>query len=672
MDATEYSEEISSKWTDTLSKMTGLPFLLRHEDRYRSGQEGESPLCRLLQEQPAGRAFCEQGCTLPLVQALKGEEALYFKCYANLNNAAIPVYSIEIPDKKCILIGGRVITSYEDLVAYRVVAEKMGCEPDRVMNMVKGIQIKDMDHFRVVMEAVKTGTWYLTHSIGRYKRIKDKIGRMNTIIKVACGAGAIADDREFCRTILNTLGILFNVKTALLLSRDLSGERFVAREVFGYGKEILSGFNISGNKGLLGEAVVRNEVVSSTELFEVLKAGFPNGFTSVKIFPISVEDRVEGLIVILNTPISSEDEDLLRSFCRSIALSFENRSLSLRRETFARKGFALLEALYSIAAYIDSPELFHVIIEKSAEVAEAEQGSIMLLNGERESLEVKGTRGLNPAILNHIRINPGEGIAGYVLAGGTPLVVGNIEEDDRVSRPNRVRYKTKSFMSYPLKIKDRCIGVINLSDKKGGTEFSDVDVKLIEAIALYSAVAIERRFYYQSSINLRKISITDSLSGLLNRRYFEERISEEMERSRRHGQPFSLIILDIDNFKDFNDTYGHPSGDDALKNTGQVIRRCIRIIDIAARYGGEEFAIILPTTDKEDARLIGERIRDEIEKMPVTSKDTGKSIKLTVSLGVASYPGDASTIEELINNADRALYRAKNLGKNRVISFGTI
>lgn len=101
-----------------------------------------------------------------------------------------------------------------------------------------------------------------------------------------------------------------------------------------------------------------------------------------------------------------------------------------------------------------------------------------------------------------------------------------------------------------------------------------------------------------------------------------------------------------------------------------MIRRCIRIIDIAARYGGEEFSIILPTTEKEDARLIGERVREEIEKMSFIIKDIGKGVRLTVSLGIASYPVDASTVEELINNADRALYRAKGLGKNRVVLFG--
>jgi len=252
------------------------------------------------------------------------------------------------------------------------------------------------------------------------------------------------------------------------------------------------------------------------------------------------------------------------------------------------------------------------------------------------------------------------------------MAISNIEEDNRVARPNRVRYKTKSFVSLPLTIRNKSIGVLNLADKIDGTGFSDYEVKLLEVIALYSAVAVERRFYYQSSIDLRKISITDSLTGLLNRRYFEERLSEEFERSRRHKQPFSLIILDIDNFKNLNDSYGHLFGDEILKTTTSVIRRCVRIIDIAARYGGEEFAIILPTTDKSGTSIIAERIRAEIESTISLVRDTGTTINITVSLGIASFPDDASVAEELINNADRALYRAKSQGKNKVVIFGSV
>ena len=672
MNNIEHIEDLPSKWTSTISGLTDLTLLLCKEEKYHSSQEGENNLCKLLQEQTAGRAFCEQDCTVPLVQAVKKGEAVYFKCYAHLNNVAIPFYSNGDRNNGFLILGGRVVSSYDDLVGYRGVAEKLGCEPSRVLEIAKGVSFKDVDSFKSSAESVRMVTDYLIKNAGSYKRMEDDIAKLNTIIKVATAITTFADSKEFCNTILNTIGVLFNVRTTMLLVREGSGDSFKAAGAFGYEKGLLEGFSVSRDEGLIKEAVVRNEVVSSSELLDMLNSGFPNGFTSVKIFPISAGNIVEGLIVILNTPISSHDEDLLRAFCNFISLAIDNRHILLQCEAIEKICHASLHALYSIETCIDSADLFNIIIEKAAEIVGAEQGSLMLLNEEGHEIEVKATKGLNQAILSHVRIRPGEGIAGSVLEKGMPLVVSNIEEDKRTSRSNRVRYKTKSFISMPLKVRDKCIGLLNLADKADGSEFSDKDIKILEAIALYSAVAIERRVYYQSSVNLRKISITDSLTGLLNRRYFEERISEEMERSKRHGQPFSLIILDIDDFKRFNDTYGHLCGDEALKNTANEIRRCVRIIDIAARYGGEEFAIILPTTEKEDAGLIGERIRSEIEGMPFNIKEAEKAVKQTVSLGIASYPGDASSVEELINNADRALYRAKGLGKNRVVIFGNL
>lgn len=668
MDIIEYTEELSSKWTDTLSKISGLTLLTYNKDKYLSCQEKESHLCKLLQEQTAGKAFCEQDCTLPLVQALKNKEVVYFKCYANLHNAVIPLGYNGSQERKRLMMTGRIFTSYNDLAGYREIAEKLGCEKDQILNIAKSVTFKDIDAFKESVDAIKTATGLFIQSVGREKSIDNRISKLDTMIRVAVNTGPSLEDKEFFKTILNTLGVLFNVKSAMILVRKHN--EFKVEMVFGHEKDNLSGFKSEIVDGLIGEAVVRNEVISSTNVFNILKSGFQNNVTSVTIFPVSVEDSVEGLIVILNTEINKEDEDLISSFCRTISLSFQNRVLSSRRENFSKKGGEVLQALNSIASNLDSPELCDVILENAAEVTGAEQGSLMLLDTDNYKLEVKATKGLNIAILNYIRINPGEGIAGVVLEKGTPVIVNNIENDDRFARPNRVRYKTKSFISIPVMIKDTSIGVINLSDKKDGSDFSDMDIKLLETVALYSAVAIERRIYYQSAISLKKISITDPLTSLLNRRYFEERIAEELERSRRHVQPFSLIIIDIDNFKGFNDTYGHLHGDEALRNTAMGIRKCIRVIDIAARYGGEEFAVILPTTDKVEAMIIGKRIRDEIDKMSIPIRGKENAARLTISLGIATYPVDASTIDDLINNADRALYKAKGLGKNRVVLFG--
>ncbi len=193
---------------------------------------------------------------------------------------------------------------------------------------------------------------------------------------------------------------------------------------------------------------------------------------------------------------------------------------------------------------------------------------------------------------------------------------------------------------------------------------------LIRMQELQEELTQKNLFLKSLNQKLEKIAITDELTGMFNRRYFFSRFVAEFERCKRFSQSLACVMIDIDHFKKINDTYGHLYGDEALRNTALGIRGCTRIIDIAARYGGEEFAVILPTTDKEGALIIGNRIRDEIDKMAFPVKGLGKIARFTVSLGIASYPKDASTIEELINNADRALYKAKGLGKNRVVLFG--
>lgn len=672
MENNNFIKEFTSGWTGTLARLAGLTLLYSKEDRYRAGQTNEFRLCRLLQEKITGKAFCEQDCTTPLILSQKKSEPVYFKCYAHLNNVAIPIYHDYGNGNSHFILGGRVFNSYDDLVKYRNVADKLGIDADRISDVIRGVSVKNTEEFKTSIEALKSVIDHLLRSNKREKLMEHDIARINTIIRIATSPDILADEKAFYDTVLNAIGVLFNAKTAMLLLRENGSDIFNTEAVFGYAKESIAGFRVNEANNLINEALIRKDIVASSEVFEILKAGFPNVFTSLKIYPISIGNRVDGLIIILNSQIPADDEELLKIFCQCISIVMGNHMLISARENIENRVLASLHALNAIASCIDSGDLFINIVEKSAEVIGAEQGSLMLLDENTLEIEVKATKGLNLAILSHIRIKPGEGIAGSVLETGVPMVVSNIEDDTRVSRSNRVRYRTKSFISLPLKIRNKSIGVLNLADKRDGTDFSGNDVKLLEAIALYSAVAIERSVYYQSSIDLRKISITDPLTSLLNRRYFEERISEEMERSKRHRQPFSLIILDIDDFKVLNDSYGHLCGDEILKTTTNVIRRCVRVIDIAARYGGEEFAVILPTTDIDDAGIIAERIRSEIAGTVCLIKDAGKTLSITVSLGIASFPDDASTITELINNADRALYSAKNQGKNRVVSFGDL
>lgn len=165
---------------------------------------------------------------------------------------------------------------------------------------------------------------------------------------------------------------------------------------------------------------------------------------------------------------------------------------------------------------------------------------------------------------------------------------------------------------------------------------------------------------------LKELSIRDGLTGLFNHRYFYNKLTEELNRAKRYASNLSILMLDIDDFKHYNDTNGHPEGDELLKAIGVIIRGNLRDTDIACRYGGEEFAIILPETEKESAVTFAERLRYAISNHEFSGKETQPGGNITVTIGVCSYPDDSLELRDIVKKADAALYRAKREGKNRV------
>lgn len=166
---------------------------------------------------------------------------------------------------------------------------------------------------------------------------------------------------------------------------------------------------------------------------------------------------------------------------------------------------------------------------------------------------------------------------------------------------------------------------------------------------------------------LIQLAITDGLTELYNYRYFKEQLNQEIIRAKRHNTNVSIAMIDIDYFKSYNDTHGHPAGDLVLKTIADLLRNNIRKIDVAARYGGEEFALILVETDKQAASFVADKIKNLIERQKFNFEETQPNGKLTISMGVATFPIDAMTADDLVNMADQRLYRAKKAGRNRVI-----
>ncbi|MCB1189088.1 MAG: diguanylate cyclase [Leptospiraceae bacterium] len=170
---------------------------------------------------------------------------------------------------------------------------------------------------------------------------------------------------------------------------------------------------------------------------------------------------------------------------------------------------------------------------------------------------------------------------------------------------------------------------------------------------------------HEETMKMEQLATTDSLTGIMNRRFFLQAIDKEIERTQRYGNRFSLIILDIDHFKKVNDTYGHSAGDEVIVSITQIVNKNLRKVDIFARYGGEEFIICLPETDYPNAMNVAERIRQNIEDNFIPYDD--KKISCTVSIGVTNFHENGDTYDKIFQRADAALYLAKNQGRNQVV-----
>ncbi len=231
-------------------------------------------------------------------------------------------------------------------------------------------------------------------------------------------------------------------------------------------------------------------------------------------------------------------------------------------------------------------------------------------------------------------------------------------------RTMRGIFQTFDALLVPVVTDESVIALMRLTRSRE-KPFSTDELRFLEAVANQTALALER---VKLIAFLENLSITDALTGIANRRHFEWRLSEEVERARRYKYPLSALLLDLDHFKQVNDNYGHQIGDIVLQQVAQRLKSSLRRTDFLARYGGEEFVVLAPQTPAERAIILGERLRQVIAESPITVSDD-LQIRITLSVGIAVFPDHAQNESELIGAADAALYKAKQMGRNRVYMF---
>ena len=324
----------------------------------------------------------------------------------------------------------------------------------------------------------------------------------------------------------------------------------------------------------------------------------------------------------------------------------------------------LLDVAKLVVSTLEMDQVLDAILKSAMKLTGTGAGSIALYHKDTEELEIRAHWGFSHDFVGNTRwkVRPG-GLTDRILKAKRPTVIDDTTNKKFFTNPVALKEGIKSMVCVPLIFNDDIIGVFYVDDFSP-RKFSKSELRLLFILSSFAAMSIDHAKLHDST---RKLAMTDGLTGLFNHRYFQEILDREVARSGRYKETFSLLMLDIDNFKPMNDSYGHQYGDKVLKKLAEILMTSVRDSDAVARYGGEEFTVILPKVGPELASKMAQRICDEVKTK--SKKLTRGKQPLTVSIGVSNFPSDAAERFSLIDRADKALYEAKARGKDTVVMY---
>ncbi len=385
--------------------------------------------------------------------------------------------------------------------------------------------------------------------------------------------------------------------------------------------------------------------------------------------PLIVGERIVGMLAVDHAQPDFFTPDHVRlaaAFADQVGIAIENARLFTEAEKHAEQLRALRQASHALTSDLNLEVVLQTLTETARQLIGARYAALAVLDAEgTRSVAQFHTAGLGEARRKRIGKPPqGRGLLGAILREGLPIRLDELARDPRSSGFPPHHPPMKSFMGVPIISRGNVMGSLYLTEKTGGQPFTQDDEDLVVGLAADAAIAIENARLFGA---VEQLAITDSLTGLRNRRHFLELAEHEFQRARRYRRPLSIIMLDIDRFKQVNDTYGHAIGDQILQSIAACCRETLRALDSPSRYGGEEFSLLLPENDLAGARHAAERLRLRVAEAPIRT-DRGL-VSVTISLGVAEITPDCPNLKTLLDRVDTALYAAKNAGRNRVETY---
>jgi diguanylate cyclase (GGDEF)-like protein len=464
---------------------------------------------------------------------------------------------------------------------------------------------------------------------------------------------------EVLNLILTIVRDYFQVQNGSVLLLDTPKQELYVRAHLGGGKQE-RGYRMSLSQGLVGAAARLKRPVYAPDVSQDPRYLAKVAETRSEVaIPLLVRDQIVGVLDLQSEQLdyfNAEMIDLLTLFSTQASMALENARLY----SLERRRADQLEAINAVAqqttAVLDLDELFAVVCHVLLEWFRVDHVAVLMVEG--DALRIRAYEGrLTPSMAAGALLSPGAGVAARALSSGHSIIENNVREVDGYIAGFA---ETQSEICIPLIFFGEKMGVLAL-DAARKDAFDAEDRQPLESVADICAAAIQNAHNFD---RMKQLAYVDGLTGIHNRRYFEMRIGEELERAGRFQGRMSAIMVDIDHFKKLNDEFGHLLGDEILRSVAGILKQQLRKMDMVCRYGGDEFAILVPETTGENAVRVAEKLRRQIEAHPFP----GVPRPVTISCGVADYPTHGVTRDEVVAAADAALYIAKQAGRNRVSS----
>jgi diguanylate cyclase (GGDEF)-like protein len=473
--------------------------------------------------------------------------------------------------------------------------------------------------------------------------------------------------QEACYRYLEMLVPVFNIDSAALATLKDEEQTPKFQAAAGMDGEKLKNL-FARNWDVILETVKENDILTLSGDKTIDGANLEDIPGPLTICGLSHQSQIIGLLVLLGQ-VENEDKSLLETCCRLLSA----RIVFLEKEMYWENWEREMAAFHRIIPVAITGELEKEVIAKALETTlsllRARRGSIFLVDQAEGRVVTDAFSGPHEALSGSVGYPRPSSVTSMVLSEDQPMLITDVSRELGPRRRRKYPYSSGSFISAPVRDNGTTLGVIHVTDREDGGDFTPWELELLSRIGLQTALAVQRSRLQREVESLKHLSITDPLTRAYNRRYLDECLQVEVSRANRFEHSLSLVMLDIDDFKDFNDAFGHTRGDRILVEIVDTIRENVRLVDIIVRYGGEEFVLILPETKLKGAVTIAEKIRAGVEGRRFSGENLNRRKKLTVSMGISTFPDMAMTTRELLERADQALLEAKKAGKNVVIPW---